>query len=124
MNKIKYFAVVMLTLVMGFAMAACSDDDDEKVAEIFKVDQTEFDLNGEVSINSFSVTAKEKPVVAIEIEDKTKDYSWCSVKEVGSEGNVYNYEFSVSDNDDEYSRSLLIKVTSGTNMKEVSVNQE
>ena len=123
MNKIKYFAVVMLTLVMGFAMAACSDDDDEKVAEIFKVDQTEFDLNGEVSINSFSVTAKEKPVVAIEIEDKTKDYSWCSVKEVGSEGNVYNYEFSVSDNDDEYSRSLLIKVTSGTKMKEVSVNQ-
>lgn len=106
-------------------MAACSDDDND-VTEIFHVEGTEFALSNEAATGTFSVTASSKPLVVVRDKDdagKKVDVSWLTLTEGSVEGNVYNYSFAVSTNKKEDSRSLLIKVTQGTNMKEISITQ-
>jgi len=114
----------MLAVCLCFLMAACSDDDN--VAEIFHVEGTAFSFDNQAANGTFSVMASSKPVVVVRDKDdagKDVDVSWLTLTEGSTDGNVYNYSFSVAENKSEGSRSLLIKVTQGTNMKEISVTQ-
>lgn len=125
MKKVKLIFATMLALCFCFVMAACSDDDND-VTEIFHVEGTEFALSNEAATGTFSVTASSKPLVVVRDKDdagKKVDVSWLTLTEGSAEGNVYNYSFAVSTNKKEDSRSLLIKVTQGTNMKEISITQ-
>ena len=125
MKKVKLIFATMLALCFCFVMAACSDDDND-VTEIFHVEGTEFALSNEAATGTFSVTASSKPLVVVRDKDdagKKVDVSWLTLTEGSTEGNVYNYSFAVSTNKKDDSRSLLIKVTQGTNMKEISITQ-
>ena len=106
----------MMGVIVGLSFSACSDDDDDLVR--FKVLNPELTFEGVGGTQTLSVQSPEKPTLTI-----TEGSDFLNLAEPSVEGDVYNYDITLTANPGEESRSASIRVVAGTSRKDVAIAQ-
>ena len=116
MTKLKYMFLMMLTMVFGLTLAACSDDDDN--APRFKVQNPELAFEGIGGTQILSVNSDAQPTATV-----IDGADWCSVSYQDYAEGTYNFMVSVAPSTEEEETTATIRVVSGYSRKDVVVTR-
>ena len=116
MKKFKYLFLLLVSLVGGFAVSACSNNDGDYQAPNFKVLNPELSFDGVGGTQTLSVRADAKPTVSV-----IDGADWCSVAYADEANGTYNYNVTVAASDKDTETTATIRVIQGYSRKDVII---
>lgn len=117
MNKLKYMFLMVLAMIFGLSLTACSDDDND--APRFKVLNPEMEFEGTGGTQILNVFSDAQPTATV-----TEGADWCSVAYQDMSNGTYNFAITVAPNQSEEVTTATIRVVSGYSRKDVVVKRD
>ena len=117
MKKFKYLFLLLVSLVSGFAVSACSNNDGDYQAPNFKVLNPELTFAATGGTQTINVRADAQPTASV-----IAGSDWCSVAYKDNTGDTYNFDVTVQAlGDDEADTLATVRIIQGYSRKDVKV---
>ena len=122
MKKFKYLFMLLVGVVCGLSISACSYDDDDYVAPSFKVLSPELAFNGEGGTQTLNVQADAQPTATVlSGKEWNNGDEWCSVSYKDFANGTYNFDVTVAPNTQEKKDTAWVRIIQGYSRKDVAV---
>ena len=110
--------MLLLGIVCGLSLSACSYDDDDYDAPNFEVLTPELSFDGVGGTQTLSVRADAQPTVSV-----IDGAEWCSVAYADEANGTYNYNVTVAASDKDAETTATIRVIQGYSRKDVTITR-
>lgn len=122
MKNFKYLFLLLLGVVCGLSLSACSHDDDDYTAPIFRVVNPEVTFGGTGGTQTINVVSDAQPTATVMTgKDWNDGDKWCSVSYKDNADGTYNFDVTVTSNTEEKKDTAYVRVISGYSRKDVLV---
>ena len=118
MKKFKILFLMLMGMICGLSISACSYDDDDYEAPNFQVLNPELSFDGAGGTQTLNVVADAQPTVSV-----TEGADWCSVAYVDNANGTYNYNVTVAASDQDEETTATIQVVQGYSRKDVTITR-